>query len=321
MDSVAHTITGLAIRDSSTSRLRGSKVFLWTALVAANLPDLDIVTWLFGTDIYLAVHRGLSHSVFLVPFLAAACATAAYFISGRKLPYPAAWGWLCLVLYGHLAVDWITSYGTRLLAPFSNSNFSANLFPIVDPWFILITAALLAVGRVKKKIRRFGIIALASLIIYGGARCIFKYQSEAMVRSRYPGAEEIYSYANIESFGVWLNPSMYRVVARSADSAWSYEAAPISGEIRFQGGYDILDSSDPRWGKISDYKLSRDYAARSNLPILVRKGEHLYLSDLRYSAEVGKLGGLTIRFPLSGGEISGPPVLVKPSIIGRFHGD
>ncbi len=55
-------------------------------MVAANAPDLDIVTWLGGTSTYLEYHRWFTHSILAVPLMAAvSVGIARWFVRG---PFP-----------------------------------------------------------------------------------------------------------------------------------------------------------------------------------------------------------------------------------------
>src|SRR5215213_4306787 len=98
-------------------------------IISANLPDIDsFVAPLFGID-PIAAHRGFTHGIgglVTMPFLAAAIVLA-----GEKLrpstDGPAKLGSLLLACFigtlSHPLLDYATSYGTRLLEPFSHQWF------------------------------------------------------------------------------------------------------------------------------------------------------------------------------------------------------
>ncbi len=68
-------------------------------------------------------------------------------------------------LWGHSLLDWCTNFGTQLLLPFTNENYSLNTLAIVDLLFTLpmLTMILIAVFN-GKNITRRNKLAKASLI-------------------------------------------------------------------------------------------------------------------------------------------------------------
>src|SRR5215475_13682193 len=67
-----HTLVGLAV--ARTGLDRWTPLATWTAVIASNLPDMDIVTQFAGTTTYLSHHRGFTHTIFGTPILAFALA-------------------------------------------------------------------------------------------------------------------------------------------------------------------------------------------------------------------------------------------------------
>lgn len=315
MDNIAHTLSGLATRDVAPKSLFKSKPFFWVALVVANIPDMDIFAWFVSQEFYFRVHRGITHSVFLIPLWGLLGAAACYFISKKRVPFFKAWLWYSIIVIVHVTVDWITSYGTALFAPLSEKTYSAHLFPIVDIWFLLPLVILLLVGKFfSEQRRKVAVIVISFLLIYGGFRFTMKSSAENMVEKRYGVPGQILSFADIESWKTWLNPSMYRVVTFDDDSAISYEVAPLSNRLIIQGEYDLFDSTDMYWKDATSFSLSRDFILRSNLPIRKTSGDSFFVSDLRYTSDFGNWGSLTLYFPLEDGAISAAPKFLRPEI-------
>ena len=122
MDNLTHTLTGLALaRAGLGEATRGATAAL---LIASNLPDVDVVTWLGGTATYLHHHREVTHSVVGAPVLALALAVVLRlaFAGARFLPLL-----LCSLggVAGHVFMDLWTSYGTRALSPFLATRYPA----------------------------------------------------------------------------------------------------------------------------------------------------------------------------------------------------
>lgn len=152
MDPLTHTLTGAAIADTGLARRRPLATL--TLVLAANLPDVDAVTYLVGADVSLDLRRGWTHGVLamaLMPILLAgtlvvfdrwwrrrrpplgkddAARPAASFADLLPLAY--------LGLASHPVLDWLNTYGIRLLMPFDGRWFYGDTLFIIDPWIWLM---------------------------------------------------------------------------------------------------------------------------------------------------------------------------------------
>lgn len=123
---------------------------VWTGFVAAMFPDLDALLSPFSPDFYITQHRGVSHSFFLVPLwglLIALAARATIRFTGER-PTPHAfrrlWAIASVGVLSHILLDWITSWGTMFLSPFSWSRFALDWTFIID----LVLSGILVLGLV-----------------------------------------------------------------------------------------------------------------------------------------------------------------------------
>ena len=66
MENVTHTLVGLMMARCglSTTTARGAGMMM----LAANMPDMDTVSWFGGPLAYLHYHRGDAHSLALPPW-------------------------------------------------------------------------------------------------------------------------------------------------------------------------------------------------------------------------------------------------------------
>lgn len=125
----------------------------WQAVVvgtvAAAFPDIDFVVGWAGEMAYLRHHRGITHSLLLAPLWAALLAwiMSRWFALTRAQPG----GWKSLYVIAlasiaiHIAGDWITQFGTMLLAPLSDARFGLGAMFIIDLVFSgVLIAGLLA---------------------------------------------------------------------------------------------------------------------------------------------------------------------------------
>ena len=60
MDNLTHTLTGLALSRAGLSRWYARPTLV--LMLAANIPDIDIVTIAGGPFNYFQYHRGVTHS-------------------------------------------------------------------------------------------------------------------------------------------------------------------------------------------------------------------------------------------------------------------
>ena len=67
MDNLTHTAIGLFLSRAGLNRLtpRATPILL----LAANAPDLDVVSWFGGSLNYLHYHRHLTHSLAALPLM------------------------------------------------------------------------------------------------------------------------------------------------------------------------------------------------------------------------------------------------------------
>lgn len=184
MDNVTHSLVGLML-----GRVSGRSAAMM--VVAANLPDIDIVSWAGGTLTYLEYHRGIAHSLMAAPLLAAI--PMLLFRSRNWQSYLA-----CLVgVLSHLLLDWTNVYGIRLLLPFSSRWLRLDTVDIVDPWilvgFLVAVAAPALVGLVSSEIgakksvgvkRGWAWAALVFLVAWEGGRFAAHQRALAVMSAR-----------------------------------------------------------------------------------------------------------------------------------------
>ncbi len=174
MDNLTHSLTGaLAAKLLETKTTPGAnaqhqRAVFWLFVLCANLPDIDVLLGLFGDPIFSTKHhRGLTHSVLFAPIMAILPALLWYCSTARGEAHVFA-RFYFVALLGillHVSFDVITSYGTRLLLPFSETRFALDWMFIVDPFFTLPFALLLATGRFWPKRRKAFVLSAAVFVL------------------------------------------------------------------------------------------------------------------------------------------------------------
>jgi inner membrane protein len=119
----------------------GLPACLAVGFLAAAFPDIDSLLTSVSPVAYLTGHRGVTHSLLLLPAWAA---LLAWLFSGfgRRRGHLKAFFVVCAAaIVVHVAGDWITAFGTMLLAPLSDRRFALSTLFIIDLWFSGIALA------------------------------------------------------------------------------------------------------------------------------------------------------------------------------------
>jgi len=119
-------------------------------VLAANAPDLDVVSWFGGGAAYVHWHRNITHSLLAAPVMALIAVALVRFIGRKKVRWAAAWGIALVAVISHLILDLTNVYGVRLLLPFSGRWFHWDITPVIDfgLWaIVLLGVAAPALGR------------------------------------------------------------------------------------------------------------------------------------------------------------------------------
>ncbi|WP_342665000.1 metal-dependent hydrolase [Shimazuella kribbensis] len=142
MDTITHTLFGLGIYNGMNKEEMSRKTkyaLLFTTIGASQIPDIDVISQLWDTaGQYQMWHRGITHSIFLVPIWALLFSLINRFIFGIKgmLSFFAA----LISVFIHNTSDLFNAWGTGYLEPFSSVRITLGTIPIVDfvIWFIFL---------------------------------------------------------------------------------------------------------------------------------------------------------------------------------------
>jgi inner membrane protein len=146
LDPVTHTLAGATL--SATGLRRTTPCATATLILAANAPDVDIVTQALGPYSALALRRGITHglpAMVVLPFVV----TGLVVLWDRRVrqqrgtsPPPvrpaALLGLSFLGVATHPVLDWVNTYGMRWLMPFDGRWTYGDAIFIVDPWMWLV---------------------------------------------------------------------------------------------------------------------------------------------------------------------------------------
>lgn len=199
MDPVTHLAAGLLTAQALEPDLHRRRPLTLLCAVAGTIPDIDALAGLGGLENYLRHHRGITHSVFVLPFFALLLAWAARRL-GADLPLGRAWLAAALALATHIFLDVVTAFGTQALLPFSDMRVSFEGVFVVDPAFTLALFACLLLGRglpapAGTSRRTYALAGLALLVCYplvGNAlRLNVQQRYEALLQARGTAYEQV----------------------------------------------------------------------------------------------------------------------------------
>ncbi|MBX3175365.1 MAG: metal-dependent hydrolase [Gemmatimonadaceae bacterium] len=204
MDPITHTLAGAAMARVGADRT--TPLATATLMLAANAPDVDMVTvWTTTGYGSIAFRRGWTHgplALLLLPLILTALVWLwDVAVRRRRAPDapPLRLGWILALAYigtlSHPMLDWLNTYGIRLLMPFSDRWFYGDAVFIIDPYWWLLLASVVVLARRKASLRAVrvaGIVALAyPLALVALARVGDRLAMQAAAEQGIEGAYEV----------------------------------------------------------------------------------------------------------------------------------
>jgi inner membrane protein len=290
VDNLTHSLVGALLGRMGLKRL--SPRAMPALVIAANLPDIDsFVAPAFGCD-PLAAHRGFTHGIgglVTMPFLA----VATILIWEKLRPAkdgPVKPGGLLLACFAgvlsHPLLDFMNTYGVRMLEPLSHRWFYADTLFIMDPWiWIMLILGLEMSWRAERLGRNWtrpAIWSFGAVLGYIGVNAAISIRADALAA---PLVERVAQPRQIVAGEVPLE-------------FWKRRIAWRSDKIGGTGTYDLLQglnhvTLDPVIFPLNleDARVAtaarRDRHVRaflfwSRMPMVVEQGGRAYLTDQRF---------------------------------------
>jgi len=295
VDPITHAISGVALaRALPRHHLPRTQVMLLAVL--AMLPDADYILTFISDTVYLRYHRGITHSILMLPLWT----WLIYALLRKTRTAIPAW-LIATAIALHIGLDLITSFGTMILAPFSDWRATLDLVFIIDP---LLTACLLLpliAGLVfRQHMRRFAVCAFILAGSYLALTGWAHHRAIAVARHARPGAVSHaalplpFSPFHWQLIAVW--PDHYE--RTGIDLIPSFPgSAPIFPETFVQTYMPPLDTvKSMRWQTLPAMQHVADIAGLPGIPfyrwfarfpvLLARDAGHIEFGDLRFGAGV-----------------------------------
>jgi inner membrane protein len=224
LDTFTHALSGALVARAAAPAQKGAAArtasptpadCVALGFLAAAFPDSDVAFSYFSPLAYLYLHRGITHSVVLLPLWAAAIA----WIWSRLRRKPEAFRSYLLVAFLaigiHIAGDLITSFGTMVLAPFSDARFAWDTTFIIDLWLTgLLLGGLLACALFRRS-RLPALLGLAAVTGYVGFQAWLQ-QSAQELGYAYARAQGI-AHARIEALPRPVSPFNWMVIVATPE--------------------------------------------------------------------------------------------------------
>src|SRR3954447_20854460 len=175
MDNLTHSLIGLMGAKAGLERWTNGATA--ACILAANLPDIDILGAAWGPWFSLEHHRGITHSILGVAVLPVLLTGALYLghrlfsryrerDSGVKfVPLLA----VCLIMSAtHPILDWTNNYGIRPFLPWIGTWYYGDLVFVIDPWIWALLGGIgfLLTGHTRRATAAWGALALLVTVIF-----------------------------------------------------------------------------------------------------------------------------------------------------------
>ncbi len=311
MDNLTHSLVGAALGQMGLKRKTG--LAMPTLIIGANLPDIDAVATVLGTQ-SLALRRGITHgpiALALLPLLLVGVMLAYdRWRANRRhseLRVPVHAGWLLMLAYAatlsHPFFDWLNSYGIRLLEPFSSEWFAANTLFIIDLWLwaALILGVWISLRRERRGAANWrspALICGAAILAYIAANGLITGRAENLIHAHVQqahGHAPTKAVANPVPVAFWQRELLWRDASLQGRGDYSLKL--------FGDGFDMQapvphHMDDPRIDAIR--RSSPDAAAFlfwSSMPVATFDAGSVTFSDQRFTREITR-GTFTLKVPV-----------------------
>jgi inner membrane protein len=260
LDTLTHALSGALLARAMPAPSGSVARRMAAGFFACAAPDLDIVASVAGPVEYLLNHRGVTHSLLLLPLWAVGVAGGMAQLGREPAGWRSLYG-LCAAAIGlHIAGDVITSYGTMVFAPLSDWRAAIGTTFIIDLWFTGIIVAGLIASAIAYRSRLPAIAALAVLCGYVGLQ--FVQRQHALEFARQYAERHDLTAARVDAQPRPVSPFNWTVF--------------VSDEARHHFAHINLVRREPR-----RYQPGDGFIARVNSPYLPL-AQAIWLARSRY---------------------------------------
>ena len=287
MDNLCHTLVGAAMGEAGMKKR--TALAMPALLIGANLPDVDVLAYFWGSDAALGFRRGWTHglpALVLWPFVLTALLLAwDRWVRRRRRPdgepaRPRELFWLStFAVLTHPFLDWLNTYGMRWLMPFDGTWFYGDTLFIIDPWIWLA----LSVGFFWSRSRRRAAPARWAL----AAVCAYIALSWGIQLASREVAARALGDKRMMAGPVLANPFRKEIVA---DTGEGYDLGIVDGlSFRPRDRPYVPKNADlPGVAEAAATREGAIFLDWARFPYFEVQDGTVYMIDARYSLERGE---------------------------------
>jgi inner membrane protein len=323
LEPITHFLTGACLGRAGFNRKTAWATATMT--LAAEAPDLDVLTRFRGPVFAFAHHRGFTHSflgLFLVSAVVVGFMNLVWRLRGRRTNDPnlsPRWGLLFVFAYvaglSHILLDFTNNYGIRPFWPLWEKWYAWDIVFIVEPVLLAVLTLGLVVpsffSLINQEIglrqkgpggRMAAVIALCTMVLVWAVRDYEHRRALSALQARsYEQAEPI----QVSAFPTYVNPFKWHGVVEARDFFALAEVNSLTPEVDPRGNMEIRHKPEetPVTLAAKQSCLGRVYLDWARFPVTeaepTRPDEYVVrFYDLRFDQP--RVGG---RKPLSAGVI------------------
>ena len=259
MDSITQGLLGAVTFALIKDKEIGKKSLLIGA-IAGTIPDLDVLLSPFFNEVaFLSVHRSVSHSAIFAILISWLLGAVFHRIYKRK---HSLLKWIFaffLAIFTHALLDWCTTYGTKLLSPFSSHLFSTNNIHVIEPTYTIILLIGFLILLIKKASNKSRQRIVSFTLILSSCYLLWTFASKGIANEHFVKelARQEIQYDKLMVSPTPLNSVLWHGIAKTTEGYYfaTYSLFDTRKHITFRfepSAYDLID-------KIKDNKLVEYY--------------------------------------------------------------
>jgi inner membrane protein len=310
MDSLTQITLGAAVSVAvMRKRVPVWQSALWGA-AAGTAPDLDVVIDFGDAILNMTRHRAESHAIFFLTLASLVFAVLASRLGKRADLFKRLLVAFCLVFMTHIAVDYLTVYGTQLLQPFTDYPFGRGSIFIIDPLYTLPLLIGLIACLASKSSRRFMFnsigLTVSSLYLVWGLWA--QQHVTSVAKSSLP--QTVSTDASMLVTPAPLNSILWRVVVTTPDHYYEgwyslLDPAPLVQWTEHKRGADLIEQHSNHPG------VARIQAFSQGFYRMDEQDGRIYITDLRMGSEPNYFFRFDVGAPDNEGRLSTENVAIK----------
>jgi inner membrane protein len=311
MDSLSQIVLGASVAAVVAPAGQRRRALLIGAALG-TLPDLDVLIH-FGDPVRdFTMHRGFSHSLFVLPWVG--LALWGMWLAVSPLPRSDRWRWLLafqLALLTHPLLDAMTVYGTQLWWPLQSPPVMIGSIFIIDPLYTVWLLIGVVAAWILRERARAGFWLVMGLLLSTAYLGWTVFAQQHILRAmRIDQAERGVTDARILATPTPLNSIAWRIVVMRGDGdyleGWYSFAAPARSALMqpHAGNRALIEPL------VDDWNVQRLAWFSSGWYGVEQIGEQIVVEDLR----MGEEGQYVFRFAV-GEQRDGRTVAIAPQAL------